>query len=130
MKNNVLIICLITAFFGLYESNAQTNMLKQKKFMIRHTVVFKFKPSVDSIAAQNFFVAAKRLATIPGVQNFESLRQTSKKNGYEFGLSMEFANETIYQQYNKDPLHEQFIQQYWVPSVAEFMEIDYEPLMN
>ena len=98
--------------------------------MIRHTVVFKFKPSVDSIAAQNFFVAAKRLATIHGVQNFESLRQISKKNHYEFGLSMEFANETIYEQYNKDPLHEQFIQQYWVPFVAEFMEIDYGPLMN
>ena len=130
MKKNVLIICLITAFFGLYESNAQTNMLKQKKFMIRHTVVFKFKPSVDSIAAQNFLVAAKRLATIHGVQNFESLRQISKKNHYEFGLSMEFANETIYEQYNKDPIHEQFIQQYWVPFVAEFMEIDYGPLMN
>lgn len=130
MSKYSLVVCLMLVFFGLYESNSQTNKIQQKKFMIRHTVVFKFKPSVDSIAAQNFFVAAKRLATIPGVQNFESLRQTSKKNGYEFGLSMEFANETIYQQYNKDPLHEQFIQQYWVPSVAEFMEIDYEPLMN
>ena len=130
MKKNILIICLIIAFFGSYESNAQTNMVKQKKFMIRHTVVFKFKPSVDSLAAHNFFIAAKRLATIHGVENFESLRQISKKNRYEFGLSMEFANETIYEQYNKDPLHEQFIQQYWVPSVAEFMEIDYEPLKN
>ena len=121
MKNSALIFCLIVAFFGSHESNAQTNMPKHKKFMIRHTVVFKFKPSVDSIAAQNFFVAVKRLATIHGVQNFESLRQISKKNHYEFGLSMEFANETIYEQYNKDPLHEQFIQQYWVPFVAEFM---------
>ena len=130
MKKNVLVVCLMIVFFGSFENNAQTNIPKQKKFMIRHTVVFKFKPSVDSIAAQNFFVAAKRLATIHGVQNFESLRQTSKKNDYEFGLSMEFANETIYEQYNKDPLHEQFIQQYWLPSVAEFMEIDYEPLAN
>ena len=130
MKKNILVVCLMIAFFGSYESNAQTSLLKQKKFMIRHTVVFKFKPSVDSIAAQNFFVAAKRLATIHGVQNFESLRQIGKKNNYEFGLSMEFANETIYEQYNKDPLHEQFIQQYWLPSVAEFMEIDYELLTN
>ena len=60
MKNNILIICLIIAFVGSYESNAQTNMLKQKKFMIRHTVVFKFKPSVDSIAAQSFFCSGKK----------------------------------------------------------------------
>ena len=96
--------------------------------MIKHTVFFKFKTSVDSAGIQNFLIAAKKLATISGVENFESLRQTSKKNNYVFGLSMEFANEALYKQYNKHPLHVQFIQQYWLPCVTDFMEIDYEPL--
>jgi len=34
----------------------------------------------DSIELVNFFNAAKKLANIPGVQNFECLRQISTKN--------------------------------------------------
>lgn len=96
--------------------------------MIRHSVIFKFKPSVDSITAHNFFIAAKKLSTIPGVQSFESLRQVSKKNKFEFGLSMEFANEDLYQQYNNHPVHVRFIKDYWLNYVEDFMEIDYETL--
>ena len=94
--------------------------------MIQHSVIFKFKPSVDSIAAHKFFIAAKKLATIPGVKNFESLRQISKKNNYQFGLSMQFANEELYKQYNNHPTHVQFIQEYWLNNVEDFLEIDYE----
>lgn len=98
--------------------------------MITHSVFFKFNPPIDAAGIQKFFIAAKKLATIDGVEKFETLKQTSKKNNYEFGLSMEFANEDLYQQYNKHPLHVQFINEYWLPSVTEFMEIDYEPLIK
>ncbi len=97
--------------------------------MITHLVFFKFKPVVDAEGVQNFFVAAKKLSVIPGVENFESLKQTSKKNNYEFGLSMEFASNDLHQQYNKHPMHVQFIDKNWVPSIAEFMEIDYERMI-
>jgi hypothetical protein len=70
----------------------------------------------------------KKLATIPRVQNFESLRQVSKKNKFEFGLSMEFANENLYQQYNNHPMPVQFIKDYWLNYVEDFLEIDYETL--
>ena len=119
------------SFFILLQEHAQTESLNQNiKFMLRHTVVFKLKASPDPTEELNFFNAAQKLATIPGVQKFESLRQTSKKNNYDFGLSMEFANAGIYEQYTKHPLHVEFVQKYWVPLVAEFMEIDYEPLMK
>lgn len=98
--------------------------------MIKHTVVFKLNHPEDSAETQNFFKAAKELATIPGVQNFESLRQISKKNQYDFGFSMEFANEALYEAYNGHPMHMQFIGDYWLRSVAEFMEIDYELLTD
>ena len=95
--------------------------------MIRHTVVFKLKHPQSSVEEQNFLKEAKKLAALPGVQNFECLRQISKKNHFDFGLSMEFANQERYDQYNKDPDHLHFVQQYWLKEVEDFLEIDYEP---
>ena len=70
--------------------------------MIRHTVVFKLKHAAGSGAEFDFLHAAQKLATdIAVVKNFEALRQTSLKNNYDFGLSMEFASEEDYQTYNE-----------------------------
>ena len=96
--------------------------------MIRHTVVFKLKHPAGSQAERDFIQTARILATIPTVRNFEALRQTSKKNRYEFGFSMEFGSAQDYQIYNEHPFHVQFVQTRWIPEVSEFMEIDYEPL--
>lgn len=94
--------------------------------MIRHTVVFRLKHAPGSEAERDFLQAAQDLAEIPGVQSFECLRQVSLKNPYHFGLSMEFATTADYQSYNEHPDHVRFVQERWIPEVAEFMEIDYE----
>lgn len=94
--------------------------------MIRHTVVFRLKHAPGSPAEQDFLQAAARLAAISTVRNFESLRQTSPKNPYQFGLSMEFEDAAGYQFYSEHPDHTRFVQERWIPEVAEFMEIDYE----
>ena len=39
------------------------------------------------------------LAAIPGVQRFERLRQTSTRNDFSFGVSMEFADQAAYDGY-------------------------------
>ena len=43
-----------------------------------------------------FLEAAAHLATIPGVEAFELLAEVSPKNGYRFGILMEFADEQAY----------------------------------
>jgi hypothetical protein len=96
--------------------------------MIRHTVVFRLKHAKDSPAEKAFLSAADVLATIPGVQKFEKLRQVSKKNVYSFGFSMEFADQAAYQGYNDHPEHVRFVKERWVAEVEEFLEIDYERL--
>ncbi len=96
--------------------------------MIRHTVTFKLKSTLDSAAIADFFNAAKKLADIRGVQNFECLKQLSTKNKFEYGLSMEFATSTLYTQYSNHPDHVAFVQQHWLKNVEDFMEIDYESL--
>ncbi len=96
--------------------------------MIRHTVVFRLKHPKGSAEEQAFLAAADVLATIPGVQKFEKLRQVSAKNAFAYGFSMEFADEAAYRGYNEHPQHVRFVEERWVPEVEDFLEIDYERL--
>ena len=93
---------------------------------IRHTVVFTPKHEAGSPEEADFLSAAAGLAAIPGVEAFEILRETSPKNGYRFGISMEFAGPEAYAAYNDHPDHVRFVQDRWIPEVADFLEIDYE----
>lgn len=96
--------------------------------MIRHTVAFKLKHPAGSESERDFLQAAGKLASIPTVTHFERLRQTGKKNNFDYGLSMEFASRQDYETYNNHPDHVHFVQTRWIPEVSEFLEIDYEPL--
>ncbi len=96
--------------------------------MIRHTVSFTFKPLLSVEAITAFFAAAKELANISGVENFECLKQISAKNGFTHSLSMQFASQEDYQLYNTHPVHTAFVQQYWLANVETFLEADFEPL--
>ena len=96
--------------------------------MIRHTVIFKLKYPKGSPEETEFFREAEKLAAIPGINNFECLRQISKKNDFDFGLSMEFDSLKAYEAYNHHPDHSNFVASCWSKYVDKFMEIDYEPL--
>ena len=96
--------------------------------MIRHTVVFALKHPAGSPQEADFLRAAQQLAAIPGVHKFECLRQTSAKNPFHFGLSMEFDAPEDYQAYNIHPAHVAFVQGRWLSEVVDFLEIDYEPM--
>jgi hypothetical protein len=95
---------------------------------VRHTVVFTPKHPEGSSAETELLAAARALSAIPGVEAFQILRETSPKNAYRFGISMEFAGPTAYQAYNEHPDHVRFVQERWLPEVAEFLEVDYEAL--
>ena len=55
------------------------------------------------------------------------LREVSPKNGYRFGISMEFADQAAYDAYNAHPDHVRFVETRWLPEVSDFLEIDYAP---
>jgi hypothetical protein len=93
---------------------------------VRHTVVFTLSHPQGSPAEADFLAAAARLAAIPGVEQFEILRESSPKNDYRFGISMEFAGSAAYAAYNGHPDHVAFVQGRWIPEVSDFLEIDYE----
>jgi hypothetical protein len=86
------------------------------------------KENIDSLRLKQFLKASLELTNIPGVINFKSWKQVSEKNAFQYGLSMEFATLEQYQQYNHHPTHVAFINEQWIPCVADFLEIDYEPI--
>jgi hypothetical protein len=97
--------------------------------VIRHTVVFTLKHAHGSLQEKAFLRDARTaLESIPGVTAFEQLRQISKKNDYQFGFSMEFADQAAYDGYNNHPRHVAFVRDRWEREVAKFLEIDYEPI--
>ena len=92
---------------------------------VRHTVAFTLVHDVGSAEEADFLEAAELLAAIPGVEAFELLAEVSPKNGYRFGISMEFASRSAYDRYNEHPDHVRFVAERWVPEVSEFLELDY-----
>lgn len=96
--------------------------------MIRHTVAFRLVHPSGSAAEQEFLDAGAALAAIPGVQRFEQLRQTGRRNDFSFGFSMEFADQAAYDAYDAHPVHAAFVAQRWLPEVEDFLELDYQPL--
>jgi len=92
---------------------------------VRHTVAFTLVHEEGSAEEHDFLEAAEHLATIPGVEAFELLAEVSPKNGYRFGLLMEFADRAAYDRYNEHPDHIRFVQQRWLSEVSEFLELDY-----
>ena len=92
---------------------------------IRHTVAFSLAHPSGSAEEREFLAAAERLAAIPGVEAFELLAEVSPKNGYRFGISMEFADRAAYDGYNGHPDHVRFVQERWLSEVVDFLELDY-----
>jgi hypothetical protein len=91
--------------------------------VIQHTVAFRLNDDVDP---NRFIERARQLARIPGVVDFEVLRQVGVKNEFTHALSMHFASATEYDGYNVHPDHVEFVNDVWLPGVSEFIELDYE----
>lgn len=96
--------------------------------MIQHTIVFKLKHPPGSLEEKEFLADTFKFSDIPGVQNFKCLRQTSKQNNYDFGISMEFASQEDYDRYTHHPVHQTLVKERWIPEVSAFLEIDYASL--
>jgi heme-degrading monooxygenase HmoA len=94
--------------------------------MIKHTVTFKLKYSKGSEEEGVFLKAATQLKTIPGIKNFECLRQISAKSHFEYALSMNFDSIETYNTYSEHPEHTAFVRKYWAAYVEDFLELDYE----
>ena len=124
-SGSIFMIMIFTIFFSNITSSQNSN--SKDKFMVRHSVVFKLKSAKNSPEEKEFLSEIRKLSSIPGVKNFECLRQVSKKNNFDYGLSMEFDSQKEYENYSNHPSHNAFVQKYWVTEVEDFMELDFQP---
>lgn len=89
---------------------------------IQHTVVLRLNGGAD---ADDFLARAGALARIPGVIDFEILRQVGTKSDFTHGLSMYFVDQSAYDGYLDHPEHVAFVTEAWLPNVADFLELDF-----
>lgn len=96
---------------------------------IQHTVVFRLVHPAGSEREEAFLADGRRiLSAVPGVADFAVRRQVSPKSGLTFQFSMVFADAAAYAAYDAHPDHVAFVQNRWVPEVAEFQEYDFTSL--
>jgi hypothetical protein len=92
---------------------------------IRHMVVFCLHHPQGSSEEIRFLEDGRDiLGRIPGVLEFEVLRQVSAKCDYDFGFSMVFESQAAYDAYSSHPKHNGFVEQRWSKEVSRFQEID------
>ncbi|MCF7849319.1 MAG: Dabb family protein [Kiritimatiellales bacterium] len=116
---------VILVILSCLQTGCITSPPVRERTVIVHSVFFKLKHADGSDAERVFLVKAAELGKIPGVGNFQMLKETSPKNPYTLGLSMEFADQAAYDAYNNHPEHVGFVQQVWLKEVADFQEIDH-----
>ena len=90
--------------------------------MIQHTVAFRLNERADENA---FWTGVATLETLDGVLDFSVLRQVGQKNNFTHALSMYFETQDDYDAYNSHPMHVAFVEELWIPNVADFIELDY-----
>jgi hypothetical protein len=125
MKKSLLLSCIAILLAGC--ASTGSHQTEKEDSMITHSVFFKLNHAKGSEAETLFLTKAAALASIPGVQNFQILEETSPKNHFDFGLSMNFSNQAAYEGYNHHPDHVAFVQNVWLNEVADFQEIDHIP---
>ncbi|MDG3583918.1 Dabb family protein [Galbibacter pacificus] len=122
MKINRIILLLVT--IALISFTA-CNTVSSKKGTITHTVFFKLKHPQGSEAEKVFLEKAVALKSISTVMNMTCVKEIGKKNDFDWGLTMQFKNQTDYDTYSNHPDHVAFVENVWKKEVADFMEIDY-----
>ncbi|WP_343059810.1 Dabb family protein [Saccharibacillus deserti] len=92
---------------------------------ILHMVTFTLHTGKDNEEAEAFLEESRKVLTgIPGVGNFEVLRQVSTKNEHDYGFSMKFADQGAYEAYNAHPVHVKYVAEVWESKVRSFRETD------
>ena len=91
---------------------------------IHHSVVFTLAHEAGSASEADFLRALAELASIPGVEAFELMREVSPKTAFDHALTMEFADRAAYEAYNAHPDHARFVESRWDEEVKDFLEVD------
>jgi quinol monooxygenase YgiN len=91
-------------------------------------VMFSLNHASGSLQEKAFLRDARTLQGLPGVENFEVLRQVGEDAPYRFALAMAFADAGALDAYLRNPRHAKFMRERWDREVAEYLAFDCEPI--
>ena len=122
MKWTIVFLFIV---IGILTLKCNTIMKKDSNSNIHHNAFFKLKDSLSAADKELFFKEINRLSAIEGVIDFKVVKETSPKNHFEYGATMQFKDQEAYDAYNSNPQHVKFVNEIWLKMVEDFMEIDY-----
>jgi hypothetical protein len=96
--------------------------------MIRHMVVFKWKPEATEDQKQQVAVALRKLApTIPAIRAYACGPDAGITEGnFDFAVSADFDDEAGYISYRDNPDHRAIITERILPIAAQRAAVQYE----
>ena len=98
---------------------------------IHHTVAFSLKWDKGSQQEKDFLEKSYDiLILVPNVENFAIRKQISKKNDFDYELTMDFESEEKYEEYNNHPDHQGYVKNIWLKQTKNFLEKDTIVLME
>lgn len=93
---------------------------------IQHTVLFQLVHERGSPQETSFLAfAAQALPAIQGVRDFRIREQINPTSHFTHQISMVFADEKSYREYQDHPKHRLFGVERWDPEVLTFQDFDF-----
>lgn len=93
---------------------------------IHHVLIFNFKKEISEKDQKHFLEQMKTLEVISGVSNFEISKQIHANTKFTHILAMDFDSDYTYQAYVKDPQNREFVNNFWLAMVEDYLVIDNE----
>lgn len=91
-----------------------------------HSVFFTLKHAPQTEAEKDFLSSSNAiLSAIPGVSDFQVVKQKSGKCDFTWGFVMRFRDREAHMAYNDHPEHQAYVKEIWLTNVMDFQEIDY-----
>ena len=96
--------------------------------MIRHTVLFRWKPEATDEEKQRVATELAKLPSmVPSVRAFASGPDAGLAQGnFDFAVSADFDDEAGFFAYRDDPGHREVIQRYILPITAQRVAVQFE----
>lgn len=96
--------------------------------MIRHTVLFTWKPEATEDEKQRVATEVAKLPSmVPSVRAFVSGPDAGLNQGnFDFAVTADFDDQAGYAAYRDDPGHREIVQRYLMPILANRAAVQFE----
>lgn len=129
MKHLICLMCLVVGLFSGCASFSGDNTLVHEGQVVR-TVFFNLKYPVGSLEANKVLrYAQENLVQIPGVTDFQILKQVDEKTGSQYRMTLLFADKASFEFYKRHVIRQQVFAELQKHQMAydvhDFVTFDY-----